>query len=135
MTEAKTSPNVQTITKWYEATRTGDRAAMAALCTADVKWEITPGFPHSGTFVGFESIFASFFAPLLQDFDGWQSVPETLLDAGDDVIGLGYYQARAKVTRKNVTAAFAHVWTVKDGKVTRLRQYADTVQLARALTD
>jgi len=133
--ETQTSANVQTITRWYEANRAGDRAAMAALCAPDVKWEITPGFPHSGTFVGMESIFAALFAPLLQDFDEWQSIPETLLDAGDEVIGLGYYQARAKITRKNVTAAFAHVWTVKDGKVTRLRQYADTVQLARALTD
>jgi ketosteroid isomerase-like protein len=54
MTEAKTSPNVQTINKWYEANRAGDRAAMAGLC--------------------------------------------------------------------------------KDGKITRLRQYADTVQLSRALS-
>ncbi len=134
MTEAKTSPNVQTIKKWYEATRTGDRAAMAALCTADVKWEITPGFPHSGTFVGLESIFASFFAPLLQDFDEWRSVPDAILDAGDDVIGLGQYHARARATGKNTTPAFAHVWTIKDGRIRRLRQYADTVQLTRALT-
>jgi hypothetical protein len=133
MTEAKTSPNVQTITKWYEATRTGDRAAMAALCTADVKWEITPGFPHSGTFVGLASIFTTFFAPLLEDFDEWQSVPDAILDAGDDVIGLGYYHGRARTTGKNTTAAFAHVWTVIDGKIARLRQYADTVQLSRAL--
>jgi ketosteroid isomerase-like protein len=32
-----------------------------------------------------------------------------------------------------MTAGFAHVWSVREGKVTRLRQYADTVQLARAL--
>jgi ketosteroid isomerase-like protein len=134
MMENKTSPNVQTIQKWYEANRAGDRAAMAGLCAADVKWEITPGFPHSGTFVGIESIFADLFAPLLQDFDEWESVPDTILDAGDDVIGLGQYYGHARGTGKSTTAAFAHVWTVKYGKITRLRQYADTVQLSRALS-
>jgi hypothetical protein len=127
------SANVHTITKWYEAANASDRAAMAALCSADVKWEITPGFPHSGTFVGVESIFTTFFDLLMRDFDKWEAAPETLLDAGVDVIGLGHYYVRAKTTGKNATAAFAHVWTVKDGKITRLRQYADTVQFSRAL--
>jgi ketosteroid isomerase-like protein len=30
-------------------------------------------------------------------------------------------------------SAFAHIWSVNNGKLTRLRQYADTAQFSRAL--
>ena len=31
-----------------------------------------------------------------------------------------------------MTIAYAHVWTVKDGKITRFRQYIDTLAIAEA---
>ena len=51
-------------------------------------------------------------------------MPEIFLDACDHVIALGHYHSRAKATGKDMTAS---------GKAARLRHYADTVQLARAL--
>ena len=48
-------------------------------------------------------------------------------------IGLGQYVGRARATGKSFTARFAHVWTLQEGKIVRLQQCADTVQLARAL--
>jgi len=131
--EIKTSANVETIQQLYQALSQGDAQGIAALCTADVRWEITPGFPHSATFVGLDAVFNDFFAPLMQDFESWRTVPETFFDAGDHVIALGHYHSRAKATGKEMTARFAHVWSLDDGKATRLRHYADTVQMARAL--
>lgn len=131
--ERKTSANVETIQQVYKALGQGDAQGIAALCTPGVRWEITPGFPHSATFVGLEAVFNDFFGPLMQDFDSWRTVPDTFLDAGDHVIALGHYHSRAKATGKDMTASFAHVWSLDDGKAARLRHYADTVQLARAL--
>jgi ketosteroid isomerase-like protein len=131
--EKNTSSNVETIRRLYQALSQGDAQGMAAVCTAEVRWEITPGFPHSAAFVGLEAVFHDFFAPLMQEFESWRTVPETFLDAGDDVIALGHYHSRAKATGKDMTAGFAHVWSLDDGKAARLRHYADTVQLARAL--
>ena len=131
--ERKTSANVQTIQRLYQALSQGDAQGMAALCTAEVRWEIIPGFPHSAVFIGLEAVFNEFFAPLMEEFESWRTVPETFLDAGDDVIALGHYHSRAKATGKDMTAGFAHVWSLADGKAARLRHYADTVQLARAL--
>ena len=59
-------------------------------------------------------------------------VPDTFFDAGDDVITFGHYHSRAKATGKEMTAGFAHIWSLNDGKAARLRHYADTVQLAGA---
>ena len=131
--ERRTSANVETIQQLYQALSQGDAQGLAALCTADVRWEITPGFPHSATFVGLEAVFNDFFTPLMQEFESWRTVPETFLDAGDHVIALGQYHSRAKATGKDMTARFAHVWSLDNGKAARLRHYADTVQLARAL--
>ncbi len=131
--EERTSPNVETIRKLYQALRQGDAQEMATLCAAQVQWDIMPGFPHGGTHVGLEAVFNNFFGPVMQEFEEWRTVPETFLDAGDDVIALGHYHSRAKTTGKDMSAGFAHVWSVQEGKVTRLRQYADTVQLARAV--
>lgn len=131
--EKKPSANVATIQQLYKAMSQGDAQGISVLCTADVRWEITPGFPHSATFVGLEAVFNDFFGPLMQDFESWRTVPETFIDAGDQIIALGHYHSRAKTSGKNMTARFAHVWSLNDGKTSRLRQYADTVQLARAL--
>jgi ketosteroid isomerase-like protein len=131
--ERKTSANVAMIQQLYRALSQGDAQGVAAVCTADVRWEITPGFPHSATFVGLDAVFNDFFAPLMQEFESWRTVPETFLDAGDHVVVLGHYHSRAKATGKDMTARFAHVWSLDDGKAARLRHYADTVQLARAL--
>ena len=127
--ERKTSPNVATIQRLYDALCERDPAGLAAVCDPQVSWEITPGFPYGGTFIGIESVFKDFFAPLGQAFEDWRPEVENILDAGDEVIGLGRYRTRAKATGKVMTAGFAHVWSVQDGKVIRLRQYADTVQL------
>ena len=127
------SPNVQVIRDLYDAFRSGDLRKASALSDAQVRWEIAPGFPRGGTYVGLEAVIKNFFGRVLQDFEQWRTVPETFLDAGDDVVTLGYYSCRAKATGKEMTSGFAHIWSVQESKVTRLRQYADTIQFARAL--
>ena len=131
--EIKTSANVETIRLLYEAMSQGDSQKLAALCTPDVRWEITPGFPRSATFVGLEAVFNDFFGPLMQDFENWRTVPETFLDAGDHVVALGHYHSRAKASGKDMTARFVHIWSLEGGKAARLRHCADTVPIARAL--
>jgi hypothetical protein len=73
------------------------------------------------------------FTRLFGDFEDWHTEPAEIFEAGDRVIGLGFYSARAKATGRRFEARFAHVWTVRDGVIVRLQQCADTVQLAKAL--
>jgi uncharacterized protein len=98
----------------------------------DVSWEVVEGFPHSGVYQGLKGV-SDFFTRLFGDFEDWHTEPAEIFEAGDRVIGLGFYSARCKATGKEFNARFAHVWTIRDGVIARLQQCADTVQLAKAL--
>ena len=48
------------------------------------------------------------------------------------MISTGRYTGVYKAGGKSIDAQFAHFWTLRDGRVTRFQQYADTLQVARA---
>lgn len=59
--------------------------------------------------------------------------PEEFVEEGDQVVSLGLYSGTRKETGKSFSAPYAHVWTLRDGKVVRFRQYTDTAVVQRAL--
>ena len=103
------------------------------MLSPDIRWEVVEGFPYSGAYVGLDNVLHDFFGRLFQDFEGFAAVGSEFFEAGDRVIALGIYTGRAKGTGNEFTARFAHVWTMQGGKIIRLQQCADTVQLTRAL--
>ena len=114
----------------YEAR--GNPDIVKTVLAPDVRWEVVEGFPHSGIYQGFNGVFG-FFTRLFGDFEDWHTEPAEIFEAGDRVIALGFYSARAKATGKSFKARFPHVWTMRDGLIVRLQQCADTAQLAKAL--
>ena len=125
------SAQIAVIRRLYAAK--GDPSVLNATLSQDIRWEVVEGFPYSGVYEGIEAVLGVFFTSLMTDFEDWTSTPEEWIQAGDRVIALGHYSGRAKTTGKTFTARFAHVWTLKDSKIIRLQQTADTVQLANAL--
>jgi ketosteroid isomerase-like protein len=113
----------------------GDPDIIRQVLAPDIRWEVVEGFPYSGIYVGLDDVLRNFFGRLFQDFESFVAVGTEFFESGDRVIALGSYTGRAKATRKEFTARFAHVWTLQGGKIVRLQQCADTVQLARALAD
>jgi uncharacterized protein len=124
------SKNILAVRRLYEAR--GNPDIVKTVLAPDVRWEVVEGFPYSGVYQGLNGVFG-FFTRLFSDFEDWHTEPAEIFEAGDRVIGVGFYSARAKTTRKSFKARFAHVWTVRDGVIVRLQQCADTVQLAKAL--
>jgi ketosteroid isomerase-like protein len=53
---------------------------------------------------------------------------------GDTVISVGSYEGRYKATGKVARARFAHVWTLRDGKVSRFEQIVDSATFNQALS-
>ena len=43
------------------------------------------------------------------------------------------YDAKHKATGKKIDSQTAHLWTLKDGKITAFQQYTDTKQAAAAV--
>ena len=122
--------NTLAVRRLYEAR--GNPDIVRTVLAPDVRWEVVEGFPQSGIYQGLNGVF-DFFTRLFGDFEDWQTEPAEIFEAGDRVIGLGFYSARTKGTGKPFKARFAHVWTVRDGVIVRLQQCADTVQRAKAL--
>jgi uncharacterized protein len=123
------SKNIVAVRCLYDAR--GNPDIVKTVLAPDVRWEVVEGFPHSNIYQGLNGV-ADFFTRLFGDFEDWHTEPAEIFEAGDHVIALGFYSARAKATGRAFQARLAHVWTVRDGVIVRLQQCADTVQIARA---
>jgi ketosteroid isomerase-like protein len=119
------------VRRLYEARGAPD--IIRQVLAPDVRWEVVEGFPYSGVYVGLDNVLANFFGRLFEDCENFVAVGSEFFESGDRVIALGHYTGRAKATGNHFTARFAHVWTLQGGKIVRLQQCADTVQIARAL--
>ena len=53
---------------------------------------------------------------------------------GDRVVVLGSFSARSKTTDKQYTTDFAHIITVKEGKITSFYEFFDNAAAGRAHT-
>jgi ketosteroid isomerase-like protein len=125
------SANVSVVRRMYAAR--GNPDVIGEALAPDISWEVVEGFPYSGVYVGLGSVLHDFFGRLFQDFENFVATGFEFFESGEHVIALGNYTGRAKATQKEFTARFAHVWTLQRGKIVRLQQCADTVQLIRAL--
>jgi uncharacterized protein len=125
------SANITLVRQQYAAV--GDRAAAEALMAPDVVWDITPGFPRGGVYTGLDSVLGDFLRPLSQLFTGVSAQPEAYFEDGENhVTVLGSYQLTAR-SGQTSAARFVHLWTIRDGRLARLQQVADTAVVQQAL--
>ena len=117
------------IRKLYDAK--GNVNVFKSLLADDLEYDIAEGFPNGGVYRGLDKTFSGFF-PFLADFDEFYAKGDEYFESGDHVIVLGRYFGITKQAR-GVQARFAHFWTIRDGKVARLQQTADTLLIAKAL--
>jgi ketosteroid isomerase-like protein len=123
--------NVDVIRSTYEAFGRGDMDAVAA-AFAETEWHEAQGMPYGGTFTGTEAIFANVLGPISQDVEGFSARPDEILDAGDEkVVSLGTYSGQG--ANGPVDIPYAHVWTVRDGKIVHFVQHTDTKLFSEAV--
>ena len=58
--------------------------------------------------------------------------PREFIAQGDQVAVIGRYKANAKTTGKGWDAEWVMVFTFRDGKIVRFREYSDSLKLATA---
>lgn len=127
------SNNIDLIQALYRAFRGGDYEGFASMCTEDLEWIQSPGFPYGGHHRGAQATVDGVFLELKKHWDGWGFHVEEMLDAGTRVIVLGRYRGTHKTTGKAFTAATAHVFDIEGGQVRRFRQYSDTALIQEAV--
>lgn len=126
--------NTDVIRGAYAAFEVGDVPSVLGVLADDVEWIDAEGFPTGGTYRGHDAVVQGVFMPLVQDYDGFTVKPEAFVEEGDTVVSVGWYEGRFKATGKVARARFAHVWTVRDGKVIRFEQIVDSATFNQALS-
>ena len=125
--------NLETIRSLYEAFARGDVPAVLARLDTDVSWTEAEGFPYAGTYKGHEAVLQNVFMRLGTEWDGFAAIPHEFIVQGDTVVSLGQYSGTYRNTGKSFSAPFAHVWRLRNGKVTKYSQYTDTAVVQNAL--
>ena len=103
------------------------------LISDDFVWDMSTfrGWPEDQRYEGIEGA-RRFMSEWLSAFDDWLVDVESLLDAGDDVIAVVRQRGRSTSTGMPVDMTFAQVFTVRGGRQTYMRMYADPVEAFRA---
>jgi ketosteroid isomerase-like protein len=127
-----TEQNVQTVKDFFAAALGGDREAMLALVAENIEWNI-PGedWPLAGTHRGH----AGLTDPLKTESETMEmslSEPREFVAQEDQVLVVGFARGKVKATNKPFEDDWIFAITVRDGKLTNIREYVDTQALARA---
>lgn len=116
---------------FFAAIDRGDREDLLALVAEDIEW-IIPGedWPLAGTHRGHAGL-----ADLLETASGsieTSTEPREFVAQGDRVLVVGFARGKIKATNKAFEDDWIFAITVRDGRLTRIREYVDTQALARA---
>ena len=123
--------NVQTVKNFLAALGCRDKQALLALVAEDLEW-IIPGedWPLAGTYRGHAGL-----EVLLQKANETVETsfqPPEFIAQGDRVLVVGFATGKIKATGKTFEDHWTFDITVRNGKLTYVREYVDTQALARA---
>lgn len=121
----------------YAALRNQDPLLFDRLHPA-IEWDTPATLPWTlpesdGTYRGHAEL-KEYFRSCLQHVDDLHVEVTKLIVAECDVLALGYERGRSRSTGRSFNARFAQLWTTDGGKVTRLRGFPDTAEMAAAFS-
>ena len=123
--------NIQTVKDFFAAIGRDDREALLALVADDIEW-IIPGedWPLAGTHHRHAGL-AALLATASQSIET-STEPREFVAQGDRVLVVGFAKGKIKATNKTFVDDWIFAITVRDGRLTNIREYIDTQALARA---
>jgi ketosteroid isomerase-like protein len=119
--------NKQVIEQGYRLFQSGNIDQLLQLFADDIEWlgsEIEY-VPFSRDYHGKQDV-AQFFAQMSQAQDAQRFEPQEMIAEGDKVAVTGYAKWAVRSTGKDYEYPWVHVFTLRDGKVTKFQQYFDT---------
>jgi len=130
-----TSP-VTTVRTFYDAIARGDVPAVLSILDPNVEWTEAERFPYySGTWHGPQAIVDNLLVPLDRDWASFSITPRDFVAESDRVVTFGTYAGTYRRTGRSMTAAFAHLWTIRDEKIVGFAMHTDTAKVLEATQD
>jgi uncharacterized protein len=126
--------NIEIVRRGYEAFGHGDMNTLLGLFDEQIEW-ISPGpaeLPTAGRRTGRQQV-AEFFTAVNDTFEIQRFEPKDFIAQGDRVVVTGIDVSRVKATGKVIEGEWAHIFTLKDGKVVRMQEYQDTAEAVAEL--
>ena len=124
--------NITAVQNLYAAFGRGDIDTIIVGAAPDIDWESVgrkSDYPAFGPRKGAAQV-REFFKIVADNEEFSAFSPREFYAADDKVFVLGSYSLKMKSTGKPVACEWVHVFTFRDGKVTRWREHTDTAQIA-----
>src|SRR3984893_5651693 len=124
--------NVQIVKDFFAAIGRGDKERLLALVAEDIEW-IIPGedWPLAGTHRGHAGL-ENLLQKANETVETSYPEPPEFIAQGDRVLVVGFATGKIKATNRAFKDDWVFAITVRNGKVTKIREYIDTQALARA---
>lgn len=122
---------VETIHEIYEAFRRRDAARVFALFSPEIEIVQSEALPWGGAYRGHDGA-RQFFAKLTSHINSTVEI-ERLINAGDQISAVGWTQGTVNASGATYRVPIAHIWTVKNGMITRVQFLIDNPTMLAAL--
>jgi ketosteroid isomerase-like protein len=124
--------NVRIVKDFFAAMGGGDEQGLLELAARNIEW-IIPGedWPLAGTHRGHAEL-ADVLRRASEEVETTYPTPPEFVAQGDRVLVVGVAAGKIKATNKPFKDNWVFDITVRNGKVTKIREYIDTQALARA---
>lgn len=125
-------PATAAVMALYDAFARRDvRAALACLAD-DIEWYEASGLPWGGLAAGPSAVAETVFAPALELFPDLTVTPEEIAISGDTVIVVHRYTGTGRASGAILNLLGVGIWDVRDGSISRYRQFVDTMAFRAA---
>src|SRR6266404_117133 len=126
--------NVEIVRRLWQAFVDGGLDALMEYFGQEINWRAMEGAPDDvGEMNGRDAV-RRYLQDWLDTFEDITSVPVELLDGGGDhVVAMIHVTGRARLSGIETELRYAVVYTIRDSKIVRGREYADRQQAVAAV--
>ena len=122
--------NVQIVKDFFAAIGRRDKQGLLALSAEDIEWIIPGDWPLAGTHRGHAGV-EKLLRKANETVESAYPEPPEFIAQGDRVLVVGLSRGKVKATNSTFEDHWVFAFTVRNGKVTNIREYIDTPMLAR----
>jgi uncharacterized protein len=133
MSDLITEADIERARAGYRNFRAGDPSAFDNW-DPDIEIHVPKSLPGGGDLRGVLQ-FREFLEAMMEHLEEAYPEPEEFIGAGDKLIVLGTWHARARKTGRTAAVPFAHVFRMRDGRFNYFRNYIDSSEMLEILAE